>query len=104
MRRLYKAASLPDAHLMAGLLAREGIETRVFNENAQSIMGEIPFTHAFPEVWVVDDADLPRGRGIVEQFETARPSRVIRHCAACGEENPGNFELCWQCGRPLTLT
>lgn len=23
-------------------------------------------------------------------------------CAACGEQNPGNFEICWNCGRAGT--
>lgn len=22
------------------------------------------------------------------------------HCSQCGEDNPGNFELCWNCGDP----
>jgi hypothetical protein len=22
------------------------------------------------------------------------------HCGACGEENPGNFDVCWQCQSP----
>jgi hypothetical protein len=21
-----------------------------------------------------------------------------RHCAACGEESPATFDLCWKCG------
>ena len=101
MRRLYKAASLPDAHLMAGLLEREGVETRVFNENAQSIMGEIPFTHAFPEVWIMDDTQLDKARGLVKNIENARPTTEQVACLRCHEQNPGNFELCWQCGAPL---
>jgi hypothetical protein len=101
MRRLYKAANLPDAHLMAGLLGREGIETRVFNENAQSIMGEIPFTQAFPEVWVMDDAQLAHARDILDRIQRTAPSQTLTLCSRCGEQNPGNFELCWQCGEML---
>ena len=39
MKRLCKAASLPDAHILRGLLEQEGIEVHVFNENAQSGVG-----------------------------------------------------------------
>jgi predicted amidophosphoribosyltransferase len=24
-----------------------------------------------------------------------------KHCGACGEENPRDFSICWQCQRPL---
>ena len=40
------------------LLGQAGIEALVFNEHAQSALGEIPFTHASPELWVAEDRDL----------------------------------------------
>lgn len=101
MRRLYSAATLPDAHLVKGLLAQAGIEARVFNENAQGGMGEIPFTHAWPEVWIVDDADFARAGEIVRQFEQPATSGPARACGQCAEENPGNFQVCWHCGAGL---
>ena len=87
---------------MAGLLAQEGISTRVFNENAQGAMGEIPFTQAYPEVWVVEDAQFTRARGILNEFESSAPTATLTVCDRCGEQNPGNFELCWQCGEALS--
>jgi hypothetical protein len=101
MRRLYSAATLPDAHLVRGLLAQAGIEARVFNENAQGGMGEIPFTQAWPEVWVVDDADFERAGEIVRQFERPAASGPARACGQCSEENPANFQVCWHCGAGL---
>jgi hypothetical protein len=73
----------------------------VFNENAQSGMGEIPFTHAWPEVWIERDADLNRARAIVHSFEQPPASSADVLCIACRERNPGNFELCWSCGQAL---
>lgn len=101
MVRLYSAATLPDAHLLRQLLAHAGIEAHVFNENAQSGMGEIPFTHAWPEVWIEQDADMKLAREIVCSFERPPASRDDVFCAACRERNPGNFELCWSCGAAL---
>jgi hypothetical protein len=101
MRKIYSAATLPDAHLVRGLLAQAGIDARVFNENAQGGMGEIPFTHAYPEVWIVDEGDAPRARELIRQFERPGPPAAAVRCPACAEDNPGNFQLCWNCGESL---
>ena len=101
MRKIYSAATLPDAHLLRGLLGQAGIEAKVFNENAQGGMGEIPFTHAYPEVWLVDERDSDRAQEVIRQFERPGPYAAIVRCRACGEDNPGNFQLCWSCGEAL---
>ena len=101
MLRLYSAANLPDAHLLRQLLAQAGIEAHVFNENAQSGMGEIPFTHAWPEVWLASRGTTRQARE--DRAELRAPGRTAADvfCAACRERNPGNFELCWSCGAAL---
>lgn len=101
MRKIYSAATLPDAHLLRGLLGQAGIESKVFNENAQGGMGEIPFTHAYPEVWLVDERDSDRAREVIRQFEQPAPTAAIMRCRNCAEDNPGNFQLCWSCGQAL---
>lgn len=101
MIRLYTASDLPDAYLMLGLLEQHGIEARVFNENAQGGVGEIPFTHAYPEIWLVDERDFTRGRELVDRYQAAETPVAEVLCAACGERNPDNFEICWHCGKPL---
>ncbi len=101
MRKIYSAATLPDAHLLRGLLGQAGIDAKVFNENAQGGMGEIPFTHAYPEVWIVDEGDTVRAREVIRQFERPGPPPATLCCPACAEDNPGNFQLCWSCGESL---
>lgn len=98
MQKLYTAADLPEAYLLAQLLARAGIEARVLNEHAQGGLGEIPFTHAWPEVWLMDDADVPRAQRVLETYTCTSADDVPRRCHGCGEENPGTFETCWRCG------
>ena len=100
MRKVYSAATLPDAHLIAALLAQEGIEARVFNENAQGGLGEIPFIHAWPEVWVVDERQAERARELIHALERT-DTRTQVACRACGEANPANFQLCWNCGAQI---
>ncbi len=98
MKRVYCAPTLPDAHLMRGLLEREGIEAKVFNENAQSLMGEIPVHHAWPEVWIVDERETGKAREVIRRVEHSPEAARRIYCPHCGEENPGNFQVCWSCG------
>jgi hypothetical protein len=101
MKRVYCAANLPDAHLMLHLLVSEGIAARVFNENLQGGLGDIPFTHTYPEVWVDDERDFQRARELIKARElTSADSRTVA-CAKCGEDNPRNFQLCWNCGEGI---
>lgn len=101
MKRLCKAASLPDAHILRGLLGQEGIEAHVFNENAQSGVGQLPVAEALPELWVDDEKDWQRAMEVVRGFEAAPRIDATLRCTACGEDNPGNFQVCWSCGAGL---
>lgn len=103
MKKLYTANHLLEAQIVRDLLESAYIPTRLFNEYAQGGTGEIPFTHTYPEVWVVRDLDYERGRTIVEAYEQAPPVTGTVFCPQCGEGNPGNFQLCWQCGSGLEV-
>ena len=99
MFRLYTAANLPEAHLVLHRLQAAGIKAKVFNENAQGGLGELPVT--YPEIWVEQATDVEKGRNIIREFEQSDVVATSRVCAQCGEENPANFEVCWQCGSPI---
>jgi len=101
MQRLYSAANLAEAHLVRGLLAAAGIEARVLNEYAGGALGELPFTEVAPSVWVEEERDLIRARQVVATYENAVSVPGTTRCNACGEENPHDFAICWQCQRPL---
>ena len=100
MKRIYSAATLADAHLVLGLLGQAGIDGRVFNENAQGGLGEIPFTHAWPEVWLLDERDAEPALDVIREIERAGTDVQVV-CAACNEMNPDNFQLCWNCGEAI---
>ncbi|OGI50024.1 MAG: hypothetical protein A3E57_05580 [Candidatus Muproteobacteria bacterium RIFCSPHIGHO2_12_FULL_60_33] len=101
MLRLCTAANLPEAHLLLHQLVHAGIEARVFNEHAQGGLGELPFTHTYPEIWIMEPAQEARAREILAEFERAPVSSFPKRCASCGETNPPAFEICWHCGKPL---
>ena len=82
------------------LLADRGIRARIFNANASSLAGELPIEASLPQVWVDDPADAARAREVIDGFLHLPPG-AARKCPACGEENPGAFDLCWSCGAGL---
>ena len=104
MKKIYSAANLFEAQLMHDLLGHAGIDARLRNENAQGGLGEIPFTHAYPEVWVLNDSDLELAQAVVNKYENSPIESGVVLCRACGEENPRNFQLCWQCGAGLEVS
>ena len=101
MKRVHTASNLPEAQLLVDRLATFGIPARIFNANASSLAGELPVDVARPQVWVDRDADLARAREAIEAFLAPVPEGPPLKCARCGEENPGSFDLCWNCGASL---
>jgi len=97
MQRVYAAANLTEAYLLLHRLQQAGIAARVFNEHAQGAMGEIPFTHAYPELWVEHDVDAARARPVIVEYERGGSDAAPWVCPACGESNPSAFEICWRC-------
>jgi hypothetical protein len=102
MKRVYQANDLPQAYLLKHLLEEAGIPVTIFNENAQGGVGELPFTHTYPEIWVTRDSDRHRARELLLELEKqGNEIGADKDCPVCGERNPGNFETCWQCGGAL---
>lgn len=99
MPRVYVAADLIDAHLLADALRSQGIQARVLNTHAAGALGELSFADAWPEVWVEEPRDLVRAAPIVASH-ARRPSAdgPERQCKRCGESSPASFATCWQCG------
>lgn len=103
MKKIYSANNLMEAQIVLDLLEHAYIPARIFNQNAISAVGEIPFTHAYPEVWIVRDEDFERGKRIVATYENTPVATGNVHCPSCHEENPANFQLCWKCGNGLEI-
>jgi hypothetical protein len=99
--RIYQAGTAAEANLLADELRQHGIATHVNNAEVQVMLGNIASSQ--PEVWLVQDTDLPRASVLVHEFATTnrQGSDKLRVCPTCKEENPANFELCWKCRQPL---
>lgn len=102
MIRIYVARQRYDAYLIADRLNQAGIRAHVFNEHASSIVGDVPPDVAQPQVWLADDNDESRARALLREMEIDAKRDTPRYCRSCGEQSPGNFDLCWKCGTALT--
>ncbi|NJR71644.1 MAG: DUF2007 domain-containing protein [Gammaproteobacteria bacterium] len=98
MKRVYTAPNLPDAHLLRDLLRQAGIAAHVFNENAASLIGFVPVSSSQPQVWIAQRHQESHAKDIIADYQNRAVDVSVWHCHACGESNPGEFELCWQCG------
>lgn len=101
MKKIYSASNLMEAQIVLDLLEHAYIPAQIFNQHAQGVAGEIPFTHAYPEVWIKRDEDYERGKHVIETYENTPVTTGNVQCPTCGEENPANFQLCWKCGGGL---
>jgi hypothetical protein len=99
MIRFYIARQRYDAYLVADRLNQAGIRAHVFNEHASSIVGDVPPDVAQPQVWLERECDADRARVLLAGIEADAASAKPWDCPACGEESPGSFDLCWNCGR-----
>jgi len=95
---VYSSINVAEVHLVRSLLTREGIGSRVRRQLLGPLMGEIPADDARAELLVPADA-LEAARAMIHEARTAED--IEQRCAACGETNPGSFELCWSCGADL---
>ena len=87
-----------EAQLLADLLKQDGIEVRVLNQYALGAMGEIPFTHTYPELWVVNDRDLGRASAVTQAAARALTNDAHKPCRGCGEQLLADLLSCWNCG------
>jgi len=61
----------------------------------------LPIEASLPQVWVDDDANAPRARGLIDEYLRQSTTGPAVTCPKCGEENPPAFDLCWSCGTGL---
>ncbi len=98
---IFSSLNLAEVHLVRSMLTREGIVSKMRRQFLAPLAGEIPVDDARIELLVEPTAVEPAAALIRAAAEAAK---VERPCSACGEPNPGSFEVCWQCGADLAPT
>ena len=83
------------------VLEAEGIRTYLKNQFTTGVLGEIPFVEAVPELWVVDDRDLPQANALLRKLQNREGEDSAEwKCPKCQGMVEGVFNACWNCGEP----
>ena len=80
-------------------LEEAGVGCVVRNELTYGLAPEVPVTDATPEVWIVEEAQLPEAQKILAALEQAPAiAGPGWSCTKCGERLEAQFSSWWRCG------
>ena len=101
MKAVYSSPHLFWVVYYKDILQSNGIECFIKNEYLSGGAGELPPNECWPRLYV-DDTDFERAEQIVQ---TEMNKKVVDEspwiCEQCGEENEGQFVICWKCGASI---
>lgn len=98
MKRVYSSLNSLLVDNLYNVLQQQGIDCEVRNRHGGSIVGEIPVSEAFTELWVGDEDRVSATALIESALRENEPAEVGSWtCPQCGTEIEGTFETCWHC-------
>jgi hypothetical protein len=102
--QVYSAMDAVEAEVVRSSLEAAGIHAEVVGATLRAGAGELGFgALTAPRVWVAE-LDRARARTVIEEYEgqtrAGRADLPDWKCPRCGEQVPGNFEVCWNCEAP----
>ncbi|MEM9171899.1 MAG: DUF2007 domain-containing protein [Pseudomonadota bacterium] len=99
MKKVFTADNLVTVAHYRNVLAAEGIESEIRNQNLGGVLGEVPFTEVWPQLWVKHALEADRAREIINEVAHAPIDGEDWVCDHCEATNEAQFGACWQCGR-----
>lgn len=99
MKKVFTADNLVTVAHYRNVLESHGIPTEIRNQNLGGVLGEVPFTEVWPQLWV-KPLDAQRALELIEAARTEPVEGEPWRCANCGADNEAQFAACWQCGQP----
>lgn len=100
MKKLFVSQILAEVESLQELLDNQGIPCTVKNQQGSNLAGEVPFAEVFPELWVLNDSDLPTAQSILDDWKDAQPVETTDWvCTNCGESHSREFTTCWNCNQ-----
>ena len=100
MKRVHAGTDPVQCGWLESVLAGAGIACLVRNRYLGGAIGELPLNEAWPEIWVLDDADAARAERLIAEALAPGDGEDAGAwtCAGCGEAIEGHFAQCWRCG------
>lgn len=100
MRLVYQHENRGLVYSVKNVLAMHNIDCMVKNDFGNPMGAEFGIGNTLLELWVYRDEDYPQAREIIAEQEQ-QPGGEPWTCPNCGEENGGQFALCWNCQHEL---
>lgn len=97
MKRLFASADRLIVGHLAAALEDSHIPCVVRNQFLSGAVGELPVNEAWPEIWVMDERDLPKAKEVLQDLLGAGQRSSHWRCI-CGEQLESQFTQCWDCG------
>lgn len=98
MKLLYTNPNRLIVENIKNVIENAGIKVKLQNEFAGGGIGELAPIDAWPELWLVNESDFDRANKLLDQINNETKNEWT--CKHCGEDNGGNFEVCWKCQLP----
>jgi hypothetical protein len=97
MKRLFTSADRMIVGHLAEVLNAQRIPCVVRNQFLAGAAGELPINETWPEIWVMDEGDLPRALKVLSELLGTGDQGSEWTCR-CGERLDAQFSECWHCG------
>ena len=104
MKELFRDKDFTRVGYFQSILEAEDIPTLIRNEHlTASGLSDIPIPEFYPALCVMNDEDYVTAVRLIRScLDAERKSEGVEiTCPGCGETNPGNFDICWNCNGPL---
>jgi hypothetical protein len=99
MKLVYTTQDLAMLSHLKNVLEEQGIACVLRGQHLLGGVGELPPIECWPELWVVDEEREPEARSHIKALlSPAGTDDSPWACGECGEQSPGTFSECWQCG------
>jgi hypothetical protein len=100
MKRVFTANTHSgDQEILKDLLEQAEIPCLVRNADLSMALSELTPMESGPEIWILNDEDLPRAGEILGEWRAAAVEDPGPWVCPCGEALEGQFTSCWKCGR-----
>ncbi|MEJ6578178.1 MAG: DUF2007 domain-containing protein [Akkermansiaceae bacterium] len=101
MREIVRHSEIHRVTRYRDILESAGIQTLVRNENLS--VTDAPIPEFYPNLCVLNDEEFPRAVQVLKEHEEKMAAGVEIEvtCPSCGEINPGNFDVCFNCQEPI---
>ena len=99
MIKVFEDLDLARVGQFQSVLEAAGIRTVLKNQYVSGAFGEIPMGKASPQLWILEDRDLPRARELIGELTGGHAGdRPDWTCPDCSAEVEAPFDRCWNCG------